>query len=161
MENVNVIDERRSKSLKTECSIAICRPTGDKWQSKTLFLAIFNPRSMIVKERFRLPPIRYDIGMMPQILNHQCNLFAPSEYCSCGELHRCMPSGNGYFYIVHVLTSWVYSSIRNFSHFFLLYRLGPSIYCHPPPPRVFSKHTTVSPLSTLTFVATPNEYPQK
>ena len=28
------------KSLKTEFSIAICRPTGDKWQSKTLFLAI-------------------------------------------------------------------------------------------------------------------------
>ena len=28
------------KSLETEFSIAICRPTGDKWQSKTLFLAI-------------------------------------------------------------------------------------------------------------------------
>ena len=27
------------KSLETESSIAICRPTGDKWQSKTLFLA--------------------------------------------------------------------------------------------------------------------------
>ena len=36
-------------SLKTEFSIAICRPTGDKWQSKTLFLAIFDPRSSIVK----------------------------------------------------------------------------------------------------------------
>ena len=23
--------------------IAICRPTGDKWQSKTLFLSIFDP----------------------------------------------------------------------------------------------------------------------
>ena len=29
------------KSLETEFSIAICRLTGDKWQSKTLFLAIF------------------------------------------------------------------------------------------------------------------------
>ena len=29
------------KSLETEFLIAICRPTGDKWQSKTLFLAIF------------------------------------------------------------------------------------------------------------------------
>ena len=36
------------KSLETEFSIAICRQTGDKWQSKTLFLSIFNPRSLIV-----------------------------------------------------------------------------------------------------------------
>ena len=36
------------KSLETEFSIVICRPTGDKWQSKTLFLAIFDPRSSIV-----------------------------------------------------------------------------------------------------------------
>ena len=28
------------KSLETEFLIAICRPTGDKWQSKTPFLAI-------------------------------------------------------------------------------------------------------------------------
>ena len=31
------------KSLETEFLIAICRRTGDKWQSKTLFLAIFDP----------------------------------------------------------------------------------------------------------------------
>ena len=37
------------KLLETEFSIAFCRPTGDKWQSKTLFLAIFDPRSSIVK----------------------------------------------------------------------------------------------------------------
>ena len=36
------------KSLETEFSIVICRPTGDKWQSKTLILAIFDPRSSIV-----------------------------------------------------------------------------------------------------------------
>ena len=36
------------KSSETEFSIAICRPTGDKWQSKTLFLAIFDPQSSIV-----------------------------------------------------------------------------------------------------------------
>ena len=29
------------KSLEIEFSIAICRPTGDKWHSKTLFLTIF------------------------------------------------------------------------------------------------------------------------
>ena len=62
IENVNTIDERRSKSLEIEFSIAICRPTGDdKWQSKTLFLviydqalflAIFGPHSLIVKNVF-------------------------------------------------------------------------------------------------------------
>ena len=30
------------KSLETEFTSAICRPTGNKWQSKTLFLAIFD-----------------------------------------------------------------------------------------------------------------------
>ena len=40
------------KSLETEFSIGICRPTGDKWQSKTLFLAIFDPGSSIVKSAF-------------------------------------------------------------------------------------------------------------
>ena len=40
------------KSLETEFSIAICRPTGDKCQSKTLFIAIFYPRSSIVKSVF-------------------------------------------------------------------------------------------------------------
>ena len=56
-------DRRQSKILilstnvdqnivKTEFSIAIFRPTGDKWQSKTLFLSIFDPRSSIVKSVF-------------------------------------------------------------------------------------------------------------
>ena len=48
----NIDAERRSKSLETELSIAICRPIGDKWQSKTLLLAIFDPRSTIVKSVF-------------------------------------------------------------------------------------------------------------
>ena len=43
IENVNTIDERRSKivgnrvfdcHLSPDFSIAMCRPTGDKWQSK-------------------------------------------------------------------------------------------------------------------------------
>ena len=42
------IDERGSKSLETLFSIAICRHLGDKWQSKTLFLAILYLRSSIV-----------------------------------------------------------------------------------------------------------------
>ena len=39
-------------SLATEFSIAICRPTVDKWQSKTPFLSTFDPRSSIVKKFF-------------------------------------------------------------------------------------------------------------
>ena len=37
------------KLLETEFLIVICRHTGDKWQSKTLFLAIFDPHSLIGK----------------------------------------------------------------------------------------------------------------
>ena len=36
-------------SLETEFLIGICRLIGDKWQSKTLFLEIFDPHSSIVK----------------------------------------------------------------------------------------------------------------
>ena len=36
------------KSIETVFSIAICRQCGDKWQSKTLFLTIFDLRSSIV-----------------------------------------------------------------------------------------------------------------
>ena len=44
------------KSLETEFSIAICRPTGEKWQSKILFLSIFNQRASIVKNVFDCLP---------------------------------------------------------------------------------------------------------
>ena len=45
------------KLLETEFSIVSCRPTGDKWQSKALFLTIFDPRPSIAKSVFdcRLP----------------------------------------------------------------------------------------------------------
>ena len=43
------IDE---KSLDTECSIVICCHNGNKWQSKTRFLLIFDPLSSIVKSVF-------------------------------------------------------------------------------------------------------------
>ena len=36
------------KSTETVFSIAICRQSGDKWQSKTLLLTIFDLRSSIV-----------------------------------------------------------------------------------------------------------------
>ena len=40
------------KLLETEFFIAICRPTGNQWQSKTLFLSIFDLRSSIVESIF-------------------------------------------------------------------------------------------------------------
>ena len=47
------------KLLETEFLIAICRQTGDKWQSKALFLALFDRCSLIVKSFFhcRLPGV--------------------------------------------------------------------------------------------------------
>ena len=40
------------KPLETEFLIAICRPTGDKWQSKTLFISIFDQGSSIFDSIF-------------------------------------------------------------------------------------------------------------
>ena len=40
------------KSIETVLLIAICHPTGDKWQPKTLFLTIFDPHSPIVNYVF-------------------------------------------------------------------------------------------------------------
>ena len=37
------------KFLETEFSIAICRLNGDKWQLKTLFLAILDPRLSLLR----------------------------------------------------------------------------------------------------------------
>ena len=54
-----ILSTNVDKKLETNFSIAICRLTGDKWQSKTLLLAIFDPRSSIVKSVFdcRLPRV--------------------------------------------------------------------------------------------------------
>ena len=43
------------KMLDTECSITICRQSGDKWQSKTLFLTILDLRSSTVL-KFSMAP---------------------------------------------------------------------------------------------------------
>ena len=46
-------------SIETVFSIAICRHTGDKWESKKLFLSILIcVRRLLI--RFRLPPTRCD-----------------------------------------------------------------------------------------------------
>ena len=49
------------KSSETESLISICRPSGNKWQAKTLFLAIFDPHSANVKTIFdcRIPSVCY------------------------------------------------------------------------------------------------------
>ena len=49
------------KSLETEFLIAICHSIGDKWRSKTLFIAIFDLCSSIDKSVFFLPPIQCDL----------------------------------------------------------------------------------------------------
>ena len=51
------VDQNR---LEIEFLIAICRHTDDKWQSKTLFLSIFDLRSSIVDSVFdcRLPRVK-------------------------------------------------------------------------------------------------------
>ena len=48
MENALTVVEPGSKIARNSVSIAICHPLGDKWQSKTLFLTIFNLCSLIV-----------------------------------------------------------------------------------------------------------------
>ena len=50
------------RSLEIEFLIAVCCLTGNKWQSKTLFLAICDPHSSIFSECFQLPPVQYDKG---------------------------------------------------------------------------------------------------
>ena len=55
IENVNIIDERKySNSKKTDFLIAVSRLTGDNLQSKTLVLAISDPRSSIVRQEFSI-----------------------------------------------------------------------------------------------------------
>ena len=60
IENVDTIHECRSKSsLETGFLIVICHQIDDKWQIETLFLAIFDLGSLIVKSVYdcRLPGV--------------------------------------------------------------------------------------------------------
>ena len=74
------------KSLETELLIAICRQTGDKWQSKTLFLSIFHQRLSIVDSVFdcRLP------GVMPED-NHLPTGQSSSTQYGMSPLHVPFP----------------------------------------------------------------------
>ena len=59
------------KPLETEFSIAICRHIVDKWQSKTLFLSIFDSRLSIVDSVFnsRLPIVSIQQNKSKEILH--------------------------------------------------------------------------------------------
>ena len=60
MENANTIDEHRSKFVRNRVFDCHLSPhCGDKWQSKTLLLSIFDPRSSIDYSVFdcRLPGV--------------------------------------------------------------------------------------------------------
>ena len=60
------------KSLETVLSIAICRQSGDKWQSKSLFLTIFDLRSSMV--------LTFSIAAYP--LWYSCHVNCmPNEFC--------------------------------------------------------------------------------
>ena len=49
IEKVNTINERRSKIVINRVFDCRLPPIGDKWQSKTLFLAICDPHSSVVQ----------------------------------------------------------------------------------------------------------------
>ena len=65
IEYTYIIGEQRSKYLEPAFSIANRGPNGDKWQFKTLFLSVFDPRLSIVKSvldchLFGVPLVRND-----------------------------------------------------------------------------------------------------
>ena len=69
------------KSLEIEFWIAICRHNGDKWQLKTLFLSIFDPRLSIVDIVFdsRLPT-RCGIFQLKILLGYQHNFLNKNNH---------------------------------------------------------------------------------
>ena len=74
------------KSLKTEFLIAISRQTGDKWQSKTLFLSIFHQRLSIVDSVFHCQLS----GVMPED-NHLPTGQSSSTQYGMSPLHVPFP----------------------------------------------------------------------
>ena len=68
------INKDGSKIAITEFLIAICSPPGDKWQSKALFLTIFDLLSSIVMVFFC-----HLSGVVLDILNHDTAV--DNKYC--------------------------------------------------------------------------------
>ena len=63
------IDERRSEIHRNSIFDCICCQSGDKWQSKTLFLTIFDLGSSIVLTFFHLPPTQCEHEKQENLLN--------------------------------------------------------------------------------------------
>ena len=77
------------KSLETEFLIVICCPTGDKWQSKTLFLVNYDLLLSIVKSIFdchlsgvHMEPSIQNGTIRLQHLFEVLNIFVTLGHCS-------------------------------------------------------------------------------
>ena len=80
------------KSIETVFSIAICRQWGDKWQSKTLFLLIYDLRSSIV--------LAFSIAAYPVCLRCRQNTPILRNYVlSVGELINRPSSQNCSYFL--------------------------------------------------------------
>ena len=73
------------KSIETVFSIVISRPTGDKWQSKTLFLSIFDLRLLIVDNVFdsRLSGVSSHLAYLTLLVHCVC---VPYKQCRSGSV---------------------------------------------------------------------------
>ena len=72
------------KSIETVFLIAICHHFGDKWQWKTLFLSIFDPRLSIVDNVFHCRPTRCKQTVVWTHSFLKWNGFTHSAVCSSG-----------------------------------------------------------------------------
>ena len=93
------------KSLKTEFSIAICRSNDDKWQSKTLFLSIFDPRPTIFKNVFdcRLPGMH--MGVWEKVEEEFRWVICPIDKCINCQVNKPL-SGTSTLHQVISLFTW-------------------------------------------------------
>ena len=68
------------KKLETEFLIAISRPTGNKWQSKTLVVAISDPR-LLIKSVFDCTYPVWKQNLLFQQKHEKCKLLAHVSDC--------------------------------------------------------------------------------
>ena len=106
--NVNTIDERRSIYRS---------PTGDNWQSKTLFLAILYPRSSIVKSVFdcRLSGVNMlRLSRLLSVISRRFCCCCWSIVCCCS--HCVWGRGGGCLTLVYAVDLSSISSFAIISH---------------------------------------------
>ena len=124
------------KSLETEFLIAICRHTDDKWQSKTLFLSIFDPRSSIVDSVFdcHLP------GVM------QWRFFLQKDFYQLKELERMCQKEKGItsMSVKEILTSLVDDGMVDTD------KIGTSVYFWAFPSKA-SQNVSIGPNKEILF----------